>query len=79
MITTNCYIGYLRILHTDRGTENINLAFLQPFVRDGDDEFAKEKSFVYGRSTSNQVEFKIRIKVIIIIKTHGSESRGQVK
>ena len=44
------------ILRADRGTENTNIAFLQPFLRDqGVDSFAKEKSFMYGRSTSNQV------------------------
>lgn len=43
------------ILRADRGTENTNIAFLQPFLWDqGVDSFAKEKSFMYGRSTSNQ-------------------------
>ena len=43
-------------MRADRGTENTNIAFLQPFLRDdGNDNFAKEKSFMYGRSTSNQV------------------------
>ena len=64
IITTSYHIGCPRILRTDRGTENTNLAFLQPFLRDGDDEFAKEKSFMYGRSTSNRIEFNIRMKVI---------------
>ena len=49
-------VGCPTILRTDRGTENTNIAFLQPFLRDQhDDPFAKEKSFMYGRSTSNQV------------------------
>ncbi|XP_065892437.1 uncharacterized protein [Dysidea avara] len=47
--------GCPTILRTDRGTENTNIAFLQPFLRDQhDDPFAKEKSFMYGQSTSNQ-------------------------
>ena len=56
---TNCIIYYLgcpKVLRADRGTENTNVAFLQPFLRDnGGDDFAGEKSFMYGRSTSNQV------------------------
>ena len=44
------------ILRADRGAENTNIAFLQPFLRDQhDDSFAKEKSFMYGQFTSNQV------------------------
>ena len=50
------YIDCPRILRTDRVTENTNLSFLQPFLRDdGEDDFAKEKSFMYGWSMSNQV------------------------
>ena len=41
------------ILRADRGTEDTNIAFLQPFLRDQhDDSFAKERSC---QSTSNQV------------------------
>ncbi|XP_065909324.1 uncharacterized protein [Dysidea avara] len=43
--------GCPTILRTDRGTENTNIAFLRD---QHDDPFAKEKSFMYGRSTSNQ-------------------------
>lgn len=50
------FVGCPTLLRTDRGTENANVAFLQPFLRrDGEDSFAGEKSFMYGRSTSNQV------------------------
>ena len=45
-------VGCPTILRTDRGTENTNIAFLRD---QHDDPFAKEKSFMYGRSTSNQV------------------------
>lgn len=48
-------VGCPTVLRADRGTENTNVAFLQPFLRHGDDAFAGEKSFMYGRSTSNQV------------------------
>jgi len=58
VLTCMYYIGAPTILRADRGTENTNIAFLQPFLRDdGEDSFAKEKSFMYGRSTSNQVSF----------------------
>lgn len=44
-----------RVLRCDLGTENTNLAFIQPFLRSSDnDEFAGVKSFVYGKSTANQ-------------------------
>ena len=59
MNSTIVCIGAPTILRADRGTENTNIAFLQPFLRDGgNDDFAKEKSFMYGRSTSNQVTLR---------------------
>ena len=37
-------------------TENTKHSFLQPFLQDkAEDSFAKENSFMYGHSTSNQV------------------------
>lgn len=40
---------------SDAGTENVNVAAMQRFFRrDANDEFAGEKSFLYGKSTSNQ-------------------------
>ena len=48
--------GTPRILRCDLGTENCNVAFLQPFLRhNGTDCFAGEHSFRYGKSVSNQV------------------------
>ena len=48
--------GAPTILRADRGNENCHLSFLQPFLRHGGiDGMAGEKSFLYGRSTSNQV------------------------
>ena len=47
--------GCPRILRSDRGTENKYLEQMQKFLReDGNDDFAGEKSFLYGRSTANQ-------------------------
>ncbi|XP_065888426.1 uncharacterized protein [Dysidea avara] len=47
--------GCPTIVRSDRGTENCNVAFLQPFLREScDDQFRGEKSFMYGKSTSNQ-------------------------
>lgn len=44
-----------RIIRGDRGTENGNLAAIQRFFRRSmDDDFAGDKSFTYGKSTSNQ-------------------------
>lgn len=40
---------------SDAGTENVNVAAMQRFFRrEANDEFAGEKSFLYGKSTSNQ-------------------------
>lgn len=47
--------GVPRILRGDRGTENVNVAGLQRFFRrESDDDMAGNKSFLYGRSVSNQ-------------------------
>ena len=44
-----------RIIRGDRGTENVNLAAIQRFFRrSSNDDFSGEKSFMYGKSTSNQ-------------------------
>ena len=47
--------GVPRVLRGDRGTENVNVAGLQRFFRrDSVDVMARNKSFLYGRSVSNQ-------------------------
>ncbi|KAL4241014.1 hypothetical protein ACF0H5_001793 [Mactra antiquata] len=44
-----------RLLRCDRGTENSRLALLQPYFRyNGTDSVAGVKSFMYGKSVSNQ-------------------------
>ena len=44
-----------RILRADNATENVNLAAIQRFFRrEALDAFAGEKSFMYGKSVSNQ-------------------------
>ena len=55
----DCYdSGTPRILRCDMGTENSNIAFIQPFLRRyGTDCFAGDSSFRYGRSVSNQVRY----------------------
>lgn len=59
--------GVPTILRTDRGTENCNIAFIHPTLRSQhSDHFAGEKSFRYGRSTSNQVQGTY-LKVFLII------------
>ena len=48
--------GAPHLLRCDLGTENANLAFMQPFLRRHDtDCFAEFDSFRYGKSVSNQV------------------------
>jgi len=47
--------GVPRILRADNGTENVHIAAFQRFFRrEAVDAFAGEKSFIYGRSFSNQ-------------------------
>ena len=47
--------GAPRIVRTDPGTENCNVAGIRCFFRrNGSDSLAGEKSFMYGRSVSNQ-------------------------
>ena len=51
-----CSTGVPRIIRADNGTENCTIAGLQRFLRtDHTDAFAGEKSFMYGRSVTNQV------------------------
>lgn len=47
--------GTSRIVRADYGTENTNIAAMQRFLRSSScDSFAGDKSFLYGRSISNQ-------------------------
>ncbi len=44
-------------VRSDCGTENTHIAFIQPCLQHHhSDSFAKDKSFLYGRSTANQVD-----------------------
>ena len=44
-----------RVIRADMGTENVSIAAIQRFFRRSDDDgFAAEKSFLYGKSTTNQ-------------------------
>ena len=57
-----------RILRTDCGTENTNLAFIQRYLRRSHaDCFSGMESFRYGRSVSNQVRHNRIIKNDIFI------------
>ena len=48
--------GAPRIVRTDCGTENTVVAGLQRFFRsEADDDFSGDKSFLYGKSSANQV------------------------
>ena len=48
--------GAPTIVRADRGTENSVIAFIQPaFHSQQNDSFVGERSFCYGKSTSNQV------------------------
>lgn len=55
----NCplvFLGTPRIVRVDCGTENVVVAGLQRFFRSqATDDFAGNKSFLYGKSSANQV------------------------
>jgi hypothetical protein len=61
-VVANFYLNSLidknvipKILRADRGTENSLISGIQPYLRDGhSDSLAREKSFMHGKSTSNQ-------------------------
>ena len=61
-VIAGCYLKYIRlhgrtatIVRGDRGTENVFVARIQRHLRENhSDSFAGEKSFLYGRSVSNQ-------------------------
>ena len=55
METVRALDGCPRIVRADMGTENSRIRDCQRFLRrHGCDDFANERSFLYGRSTSNQ-------------------------
>ena len=50
------YVGTARKIWGDFGMEKINIAGVQRFFRDEhSDSLAGEKSFMFGKSTSNQI------------------------
>ena len=48
-------LGCPQIVRTDKGTENVKVAFLQPFIRHQSTGIHSDSNFIYGRSVSNQV------------------------
>lgn len=47
--------GTARVIRGDKGTENTNIAAIQRYFRSlGEDSFSGDKSFMYGKSTTNQ-------------------------
>ena len=59
MFKKNIYffnVGTAKIIRREKGNENLNVAAIQRyFRRHGNDSMAGEKSFLYGKSVSNQV------------------------
>ena len=53
------FSGTARIIRAGPGTENVKVEVLQKFFRaNGWDNFAGEKSFMFGKSTANQVKLR---------------------
>ena len=64
-IPSKIFTGVPRLLRCDYGTENCDLAYIQPFFRrNHNDSRSRLSSFRYGRSTSNQVCIYIYIYYI---------------
>ncbi|XP_066934668.1 uncharacterized protein [Clytia hemisphaerica] len=56
-------------VRADRGTENSNIAGIQRLFRSNDNDFqAIEKSFRFGRSTSNQVNSILYLKYFLVFR-----------
>ena len=52
----NLSSGTARVIRGDAGNENLNVAGIQRFFRcNQNDSMAGERSFLFGKSTSNQV------------------------
>lgn len=55
-VVINNTLGCPRVLRSDLGTENSNVAFIQPLLRnEHSDRLSGINSHCYGKSTSNQV------------------------
>ena len=55
-ILVSFYVGVAKIIRGDKGNEKLNVAAIQRYFRcHGNDSMAGEKSFLYGKSVSNQV------------------------
>ena len=60
------FSGTARRIRADRGTENVNIEALQKYFRsECTDAFAGDMSFIYGKSTANQVCYILYSYVII--------------
>ena len=72
------YIGVPKLLRTDLGTENSNLAFIQPYLRRNHvDCFSGIDSFRYGKSVSNQVCLFYATLLLIIMISRELKHGGQ--
>lgn len=71
------HAGCPQVLRTDRGTENSMIAVIQPMLRNShSDSFAREKSHIYGRSTSNQV-YNNKIVIIMILTLYSLSRKSK--
>ena len=68
-------LGVPRIVRADCGTENVNVAFIQPFLRHSHgDCFAGTLSFRYGKSVTNQVCRLSLLKEVLDTLIHVDEA-----
>ena len=70
------YTGCPKIVRADRGTENVKIAFLQPFLRHQITGDSASHAFRYGRSISNQVYYLFSVIEIIPIIANLRESNA---
>lgn len=57
-------------------TKNVNIAAIQKFFRENDsDEYAGEKSFIAGSSTSNQVGYQHKQIIVHNLEIYSRKSK----
>ena len=62
------YSGIPKIVRSDCGTENVGIAFIQPYLRrNHNDSCSGMASFVYGKSTTNQVHMKCMLLDVLFM------------
>ena len=78
----NITSGVPRVMRVNRGTENSSISFVHPALRSmHSDSFAGERSFRYGKSSSNQVyigtcDYKLPVDYSLLLTAEQLYGKG---